>query len=310
MVSDLVVSIALLAGSVVGLWLGARLFVGSAVRLARRLGLSEVAIGLTVVAVGTSLPEVAVSVGAALTGTGDIAVGNVVGSNVFNLALILGFVALFGAIVVPRSLARRDGLVLFGASALAALVLVDLHLGRLEAAALVLALVAYLFALARAGEAPPTGGEDGEPFRARDPVLLISGLVLVLVSGDTLVGAAVDIARAAGVSEWAIGATVVAAGTSTPEFAVSVLALQRGRVGVSVGNLLGSNVFNALGVLGIAGLVHPLAVDPAALADLGWLLAVTGFVTVSLWSGHRLSRGEGGVLVGSELIRWVLDFLR
>lgn len=125
-----------------------------------------------------------------------------------------------------------------------------------------------------------------------------------------LVDATVILARSVGVSEWAIGATVVAAGTSTPEFAVSLLALRRGRVGVSVGNLLGSNVFNALGVLGIAGLVGPLTIDPAALSDLGWLLVVTGFVTVSLWSGHRLSRGEGGALIGSELTRWALDFLR
>lgn len=310
MVVDLAVPIALLAGSVAGLWLGAHLFVESAVRLARRLGLSEVVIGLTVVAVGTSLPEIAVTVEAALAGTGDIAVGNVIGSNVFNLALILGFVALFGAISVPRSLARRDGIVLFGASALAALVLVDLRLGRLEAGVLVLALAGYLLVLARAGEAPPTGTGDDEPFRRRDPVLLVAGLVLVLVGGTVLVDAAVTLARAVGVSEWAIGATVVAAGTSTPEFAVSILALRRGRVGVSVGNLLGSNVFNALGVLGIAGLVGPLTIDPAALSDLGWLLVVTGFVTVSLWSGHRLSRAEGGVLVGSELVRWALDFLQ
>ncbi|MEM4782399.1 MAG: calcium/sodium antiporter [Halalkalicoccus sp.] len=309
MVVDLVVPIALLAGSVVGLWLGARLFVESAVRLARRLGISEVAIGLTVVAVGTSLPEVAVTLEAALAGTGDIAVGNVIGSNVFNLALILGFVALFGSVAVPRSLARRDGIVLFGASALAALALVDLYLGRLEAAVLVFAFAGYLLALARVGAAPSADGEEGT-LRARDPLVLIVGLAIVLVSGDVLVGAAVDLARAVGVSEWAIGATVVAAGTSTPEFAVSVLALRRGQMGVSVGNLLGSNVFNALGVLGIAGLVRPLAVDPAALADLGWLLAVTAFVTVSLWSGHRLSRAEGGVLVGSELTRWALDFLR
>lgn len=216
---------------------------------------------------------------------------------------------MFEAIAIPQTLARRDGGVLFGASALAALVLVDLRLGRLEAAVLVLALAGYLLVLARAGAAPVAGddvGVDGS-FRARDPVLLIAGLTLVLVSGTVLVDAAVDLARSIGVSEWVIGATVVAAGTSTPEFAVSLLALRRGQVEVSVGNLLGSNV---LGVLGVAGLVRPLAVDPAALSDLGWLLVVTGFVTVALWSGRRLSRAEGGALVGSELTRWAFDFLR
>lgn len=310
MLADLAVPIALLAGSVVGLWLGARFFVESAIRLARRLGLSELAIGLTVVAVGTSLPEVAVTVEAALGGAGDIAVGNVIGSNVYNLALILGFVTLFGAIAVPRTLARRDGIVLLGATALAALVLVDLYLGRFEGVVLLLALVGYLLALMRTGAGPVADGDADRAFRRRDPVLLICGLAVVLVSGHLLVSAAVDLALTAGISEWAIGATVVAAGTSTPEFAVSVLALWRGQVGVSVGNLLGSNVFNALGILGIAGLVQPLSVDSAALADLGWLLFITGFVTIALWSGHRLSRGEGGVLVGSELARWILEFVR
>ncbi|WP_336362705.1 calcium/sodium antiporter [Halalkalicoccus salilacus] len=316
MATDLVASLVLLAGAVVGLWIGARAFVDGAVGLARRLGLSELVIGLTVVAVGTSMPELVVSVDAALAGTGDIAVGNVIGSNVYNLAFILGVIALFGNVAVPRTLVRRDGLALLGATTLAALVLLDLRLGRLEAAILLLALVAYFIALARAGspsssvaDAGTVGGED-DPFRLRDLVALVGGLALVLVSGHALVAAAVDLARSFGVSEWAIGATIVAAGTSTPEFVVSALALSRGRLGVSVGNLLGSNVFNALGVLGIAGLVRPLPIDPAALPDVGWLLVVTAFVTLSLWSGHRISRVEGGLLVGSELLRWSLDFLR
>ena len=305
-----VTSIALLAGAVVGLWIGARAFVDSAVRLARRVGLPELAIGLTVVAIGTSLPELTVSVDAALAGTGDIAVGNVIGSNVYNLAFILGVVTLFGSVAIPRSLARRDGSVLFGTTAFVALVLLDLHLGRIEAATLVVVLAGYLIVLARSGGEPGTPLEIDDPFRPRDVAVLLGGLVLVLASGHALVAAAVDFARAFGVSEWAIGATVVAAGTSTPEFAVSMLALSRGRTGVSIGNLLGSNVFNALGVLGVAGLVRPLPVDPVALADVGWLLAVTGFVTLSLWTGHRLSRVEGGLLVCSELLRWGLDLLR
>lgn len=223
---------------------------------------------------------------------------------------ILGVVTLFGSVVIPRSLARRDGSVLFGTTAFVALVLLDLRLGRFEAATLVLALVGYLIVPARSGGKSGTPLETDDPFRPRDVAVLLGGLALVLASGHALVTAAVDLARAFGVSEWAIGATVVAAGTSTPEFVVSMLALSQGRTGVSVGNLLGSNVFNALGVLGVAGLVRPLPVDPAALADVGWLLAVTAFVTLSLWSGHRLSRAEGGLLVCSELLRWGLDFLR
>ncbi|WP_331234714.1 calcium/sodium antiporter [Natronorarus salvus] len=317
MILDVGIPLAILVGTVIGLWIGARLFVDNAVDLARRFEISELIVGLTIVAVGTSLPELVVTVDAVLAGADDVAVGNVVGSNLYNLAFVLGVVVLSGSVAIPRSLARRDGVVLFVATALGALVLLDLHLARFEGALLLLALVAYLTVLARADSESGTGelgtedpGTASDRGRLRPLVLLGLGLALVIASGHLLVEVAVDLARTVGVSEWAIGSTVVAAGTSTPEFAVSVVALWGGRPGVSVGNLLGSNVFNVLGVLGFAGVVGPVSVDPSALADLGWLLVVTGFVTVSLWTGHRLSRTEGGLLVASELLRWALDLLR
>ncbi len=311
MLGGLWLSIAVLIAAVGGLWIGARLFVDNAASLARGFGISELVIGLTVVAIGTSLPELVVTVDATLAGAGNVAVGNVVGSNLYNLAFVLGVVVLAGSVAVPRSLARRDGPILFAATALVALVLLDLRLARFEATILLLALVAYLLTLARAGGERDEGRPDPPAaVGLRTGLVLCFGLALVVASGHVLVETAVALARAAGVSEWAIGVTVVAAGTSTPEFAVSLVALSQRRPGLSVGNLLGSNVFNALGVLGIAGLFGPLSVDPAALSDLGWLLVVTGFVTVSLRSGHRLSRVEGGLLVSSEALRWALGFLR
>jgi cation:H+ antiporter len=306
-------SLALIVLSVLALWAGARAFVDGAVRLARRIGLSELVIGLTIVAVGTSLPELVVTGRAALAGASDIAVGNVVGSNVYNLAFVLGLIALISPVAVSRPLVRRDGPALLGATLLAALVLRNLEVTRLEGFVLVAGLIAYLIVLARAG-GDPGPGSDGEAaadrrFGAIDAGRLVGGLALVLVGGHLLVVAATDLARAAGIAEWAIGATVVAAGTSTPELVVSVVAITGGRVGVSVGNLLGSSVFNVLGVLGVAGLFGPLTVAPAALADVGWLSVLTLVVVLALWSGHRLSRAEGGLLLATEALRWLLELL-
>jgi cation:H+ antiporter len=315
-VAGVAVPIALIVVSVLALWAGARAFVDGAVRLARRVGLPELVIGLTVVAVGTSLPELAVTARAALAGAGDIAVGNVVGSNVYNLALILGILALVSPVAVSGPLIRRDGPALLGATVFAAVVLRDLQVTRLEGALLVAALIAYLLVLARSGSEDGTGIEEatgtgsGESrFRAIDAGRLVGGLAFVLAGGHLLVFAATDLARAAGIAEWAIGATVVAAGTSTPELVVSVVAISGGRVGVSVGNVLGSSVFNALGVLGVAGLLGPLPVAPAALPDVGWLTVLTLVVVAALYSGRRLSRPEGGLLLASEALRWLLEFL-
>ena len=301
-------SLALIVASVAGLWIGARTFVDGAVRLARRVGLSELVIGLTVVAIGTSLPELVVTGGAALAGAGDIAVGNVVGSNVYNLAFVLGILALVSPIAVSQSVIRRDGPALIGATLLAAVALRNLWVTPVEGLVLVGALLAYLVLLSRAGE-EGVSIESG-PSRRRDPLLLVGGLVLVLASGHALVTAATKLARAVGVSEWAIGATIVAAGTSTPELAVSIVALSGGRLDVSVGNVLGSSVFNAAGILGVAGLLGPLTVAASALSGVGWLLVLTVLVVGGLWSSRRLSRVEGGLLLASEGIRWALEFLR
>lgn len=330
-----VVRLATIVATVFGLWVGARLLVDAAVRLARRAGLSELAIGLTVVAMGTSTPELVVTVDAALAGAGDIAVGNVVGSNIYNLALILGVVSLVEAVPVERSLVHRDGLVLVASTLVGFAVMGDLVVGRVEGVLLVGALVAYTAYLLHAesthtsaddssAASPPRDGRaasDADPNPAsafdvgqnaslgRDAALLVAGLAVVLVSGHYMVEAATALARGAGVSEWVIGGTIVAAGTSTPEFAVSLVAVQRGRLGVSVGNVVGSNVFNMLGILGVGAAVRPLAVSGAALESMVWLTVLVVAMVAALWSGRRLSRREGGLFAASELVRWVLGLL-
>jgi cation:H+ antiporter len=322
-----VVQLGIVAAAVLGLWLGSRLFVDAAVRLAEGVGLSELTIGLTVVAVGTSLPEVSVTVDAALRDAGDIAVANVLGSNVYNLAFILGVLALLHAVPVGAALVRRDGVALLAATALGGAVLLDLRVTRAEGALLVGAFVAYTAYLLWQGRGDATetgagGAESGAgteataptwldrvSFPGRNVVVLAAGLALVLVSGDALVVAASALARAAGVSEWVIGGTIVAAGTSTPEFAVSLMAVQQRRLGVSVGNIVGSNVFNSTAAVGVAAVVQPLAVTGAALTTLAWLAVVTVVMVAALWTNRVLSRSEGALFTASELVRWTLSAL-
>jgi cation:H+ antiporter len=158
-------------------------------------------------------------------------------------------------------------------------------------------------------DAVDASAEGETHFRARDVAALVGGLAVVLVSGDLMVGAASSLARGAGISEWVIGGTIVAAGTSTPEFAVSLVAIRRGRLGVSVGNIVGSNIFNFLGIMGLAAAIRPLALSGGVRSSVAWLLVVCAGLVAALWTGRRLSRPEGGVFVASEIVRWVVGLL-
>jgi len=317
-----VVQITVILLSILGLWVGARLLVDSAVRLARRFGLSDITIGLTIVAMGTSTPELSVSVDAALKGLGDIAVGNIIGSNIYNLAFILGVISVLRVIPIAESFVRRNGVALLGATLVGAVAIFDLQTTRLEGGLLAGLFVAYTAYLLRASQAEePTSHSFEEAditrqlteqvrFRGRDVVFLVGGLAVVLVSGDYMVRAASELARGAGISELVIGGTIVAAGTSTPEFAVSLVAIQRRSLGVSVGNIVGSNIYNITGILGVAALVRPLGVSSTALWTLAWLAGVTLLMVAALWTERALSRVEGALFATAEIARWILGILR
>lgn len=318
----LAVQLVIIAASVLGLWVGARSLVDAVVRLARRFGVSDLVIGLTIVAVGTSTPEIVVTTDAALAGLGEIAVGNVVGSNIYNLAFILGTVSLLRVIPVERSLVHRDGVALLGATLVSFVALFDQTVARIEGAVLFGLMVAYTLYLVRDErdsssidtDYPPSerleSAVERVPFRGRDALVFVGGLAVVLLSGHFLVEAASTVARSAGMSDWVIGGTIVAAGTSTPEFAVSLVAMRQGHIGMSVGNVVGSNIFNALGVLGLGSVLRPLAVGGAAIESMLWLAAVTVVMVGALWSGRELSRVEGGLFALSEIVRWVLGLFR
>ncbi|MFC6614673.1 calcium/sodium antiporter [Halopenitus salinus] len=320
---DSIVQIGVILLSILGLWIGARLLVDAVVRLARRFGLSDLTIGLTIVAMGTSTPELAVSLDATLKGFGDLAVANVLGSNIYNLAFILGVISLLKVIPIAESLVHRDGIALLASTLIGGIAVFDLRITRFEGVLLAGTFVAYTAYLLRANQSDSTTSPDQAPgnggvassvtervaFRGRDFGLLLGGLALVLVSGDYMVVAASELARGVGISEWVIGGTIVAAGTSTPEFAVSLVAIQRGSLGVSVGNIVGSNIYNITGILGVAAIVRPLVVSGLALETLAWLAGVSLLMVAALWTKRELSRVEGAFFTTSEIARWILGLL-
>lgn len=295
---------------------GAEALVRGAARLAARFGIPPLVIGLTVVAFGTSAPEMAVSVQSASNGQGDIAVGNVLGSNIFNVLMILGLSALVIPLTVSRQLIRLDVPLMIGASLLAWLLAIDQHYGRLDGILLFAGIVAYTAFQVRSGLSAKANGETnefeveyGERPEGRLALLghlgfVVLGLALLVWGSSLLVDAAVTLARALGLSELVIGLTIVAAGTSLPELATSVMAALKGERDIAVGNIVGSNLFNLLAVLGLAGLVAPapISVSPNALAfDYPVMVAVAVACLPIFFTGYRINRWEGLLFFGYYL---------
>jgi cation:H+ antiporter len=300
---------------VVALVAGAEGLVRGASRLAARTGLSAVVIGLTVVAFGTSAPELAVSMGAAFRDEADIAVGNVIGSNIANVLLVLGLSAVVGGgLVVAQRIVRIDVPIMLGCSVLVFLLALDGELVRWEGAVLFGLLIGYItWTVLAARRERDAGGEaelaieteydealGAEKLRASSPLadvgFVIGGLLLLVVGASALVEAATDIASSLGVSELVIGLTVVAVGTSLPEIATSVLAAARGQRDLAVGNAIGSNIFNILAVLGLSGLFSPSAIpvaDGAISIDFPVMIAVALACLPIFANGYLLKRWEG-----------------
>jgi cation:H+ antiporter len=290
---------------------GAEAVVRGASRLSALLGVTPLVIGLTVVAYGTSAPELAVSVRSALEG-GDIAAGNVLGSNIFNLLFILGAAALVRPLSVAQRLVRVDVPLLVAVSAAVWILSADGAVSRMEGIALVAGGVAYTAFAVRSGRREACGIHEeyrrqlgnsavGPGGVSLNVLLTAGGLVLLVVGAGRMVDGAVEIARFLGVGELVIGLTIVAVGTSAPEVATSILAAIRGERDIAVGNVVGSNLFNLLGVLGVASVVAPsgVRVAPAAVAyDFPVTLAASVLCLPFLISGFVLSRAEGGLLLG------------
>jgi cation:H+ antiporter len=288
---------------------GAGWLVDSSVRIARKFNISELVIGLTVIAIGTSAPEFAVTVTAAIRNMGDISVGNIVGSNIFNLGLILGGTAIFRSLKTSKKLVYRDGLFLLGGTIGLTFFLWDSKLNFTEGAVLFAMLIIYLGYLYWKKE--PVNleeAENAEPYKKYDPLLLLFSLILIVASSHFLVESASDLAAIFGISQWVIGATIVAAGTSAPEFATALVAAYKGHHGMSVGNLIGSDIFNMFGVLGVAAIIRELPVDAEARTNMLLLIGMVLLVIVFMRTNWKIGRLEGIILVLIGLSRWVFSF--
>jgi cation:H+ antiporter len=302
-------------GGLVLLIVGANALVRGASKLALSFGISPLVVGLTIVAFGTSAPEMAVSVGAVLDGRTDIAVGNVVGSNIFNVLFILGVSALITPLVVNIQLIRQEVPIMLGASLLLAALALDGRLGMLEGGLLFVLLLAYTVFLVVQSRRETAAAQDeyarenvpatvGE-WDAKLPVqllLIVVGLAALVGGSDLLVQAAVNFAKALGVSDLVIGLTIVAAGTSMPEVAASITAAVKGERDIAVGNVVGSNTFNILGCVGLSGLASGaagLGIAPSLLTfDLWVMLAVALACLPVFMTGREIARWEGAVFVG------------
>jgi len=292
---------------------GAELLVKGAATIATRLGIAPVVIGLTVVAFGTSAPEFAVSVGASVTGNTDMSLGNVVGSNSFNILLILGLSATVGGLIVTQRLIRFDIPIMILVSGVVYVLALNNSIGRIEGAVLFVSLLVYTVWLIRNArkDSKQVMDEYEESIDELEdqiidrPVwmliaLIAGGLGALVLGSNLLVNSATDIAESLGVSDLVIGLTVVAAGTSLPELATSVLAAIRGQRDIAVGNVVGSNIFNLLGVLGLSGV---LASDGIPVTDEGLRLDLPVMIVAALvlipicWNGFMIKRWEGFLMM-------------
>ena len=294
----------LVAGVAVVLWGADRLTDGS-VALAERMGIPQIVIGLTVVAMGTSMPEFFVSLMSAINGTPDLAVGNVVGSNIFNTLLIVGVAAMVAPITILHTTVRKDIPFAMVASTLLLMMCLDSEIGRIDALVLFILFIVFMVFTVRGAHQPkPTddapANAEAEAKPAMSPLkaclLMLLGLVCLVLGSNVFVGNASAIAHSLGVSDAVIGLTIVAGGTSLPELATSTVAAYRGNSGIAIGNVLGSNVFNILMILGITGLISPMAIQGITTVDLTMMVVSIMMLWLFSFTKCRVERWEGAAL--------------
>lgn len=304
------VTLALFLVGVVILVLGAELLVRGASRLATANGISPLVVGMTVVAYGTSSPELAIGVGSALAGQTAVALGNVVGSNIANILLVIGISALLAPMAVSKRLVRTDIPVMIGVTLALVILALDHNVGRVEGLVLLLAAVVFtVWSIRQGRKERRTGGEDrsataadsGTKWHVTQGAFVVVGLAMLIAGSQLVVDGAVWLAQVLGASEVIIGLTVIAVGTSLPEVVTSIIASIRGRIDLALGNIIGSNILNILAVLGASAAVSPEGVNVAA-AVLNFDFAVMTVVAIVcvpiFFTDHFVARWEGGLLLG------------
>ncbi len=302
-------------GGLLLLYYGAGWLVQGASNLARSLGLTPMVIGLTVVAFGTSAPELVVSLVSAIKGKSMIALGNVVGSNICNIALVLGLTAVFQPVTTSRIVIRRDIPLMLAISVFLLLLSLNAMIGRIEGVILFAGVIAYTWfnysVALRVNRTRPEAADEGPPApdaglmhkRGFQGLMIVGGIAAVVIGADLLVDAAVNIMSALGVDEKVVGLTVVAFGTSVPELATSVVAALKKEMDISLGNLVGSNVFNLLSVVGATAMVRPITIDggffhSGLVIDYMVMMIVSAMPLVMMRQDLTISRRKGLILVG------------
>lgn len=310
---EILLALVMLVAGFVALVKGADWFVDGTSSIAARLGIPQLVIGLTIVAMGTSAPEAAVSITASLSGSADITIGNVLGSNIMNILVILGLAALFTCIKVAKSTLRIEIPFVIGTSAVILLLGRDGMISRLDGVilwVLFLAYLGYLFWMAKHGN-----GDDGEEINTdraiwKSLLWAVIGLVLIVLGSDIAVEGASRLARMMGLSERLIGLTIVALGTSLPELCTSVAAARRGNADIAIGNIVGSNVFNILFVVGTSSLINPIPFAAAFTTDALISIAAALMLLVLCLRRKALTRAGGIIMLASYLAYFFIFLYR
>ncbi len=308
----MIYQIPLLILSIIMLWYGAKFLIESAEKIAVLFGISELVIGLTVVAFGTSAPEFAVSINAALSGHSSISVGNIIGSNIFNLGFILGVVAFIRPIKTSAKLVYRDGIFMILVTWLLVYFFYNdknFILTRTEGIVLAALLIFYLLFLFIKKEALEDEEIKSDKATLKDFLILPISITIIILGGKFLVSSASEIAKIFGMSEWLISITIVAAGTSAPEMVTSLAAVLKNKPGMSAGNLIGSNIFNILGVLGVASVINPLIIKSSSFTSLILLGVMVTIIIILMRIKWVISKIEGAIIFLLGILLWLYGFI-
>lgn len=321
---QIVIYTVLIVGGMFALIKGADMFVGGASNIAKLMKVPAIIIGLTIVSIGTSLPEASVSISGAISGSADISIGNIVGSNMFNVLVVLGFSLVFVPIIVDKGVVKRDLpiLILSGVLLLVFMLIGNegnaFILSRIECGILFALFVFYLvFSIIQAkkqgvqeNNAENSASEETKPKTWVSVVLLLVGLACIVVGGDFVVIGAKNIALQLGMSETLVGLTIVAIGTSLPELVTSIVAAKKGENDIALGNVVGSSIFNILLIVGLTGVITPLSVDAKVIVDvIAMLVVFVGLFVFTLFK-NKLPKYLGWIMLGLYVIYFAYIILR
>lgn len=291
----------ILAGIVLVLW-GADRLTDGAVALAERMNIPQIVIGLTIVAMGTSMPEFCVSLVSALKGTPDLAVGNIVGSNIFNSLLIVGVAAMVTPMTILHSTVKMDIPFALVAAVVLLMMCMDGNISRIDAGILLALLAIFMYVTLKEakGENGATKEANRHPMNGWKAIgFLLLGLVCLIVGSNIFVDGATNVAHTLGVSDAVIGLTIVAGGTSLPELATSVVSARKGQSGIAIGNVLGSNVFNILAILGLTGIISPMIIQGITTTDLSVMVVAMIMLWLFSFTKYTIARWEGAILTAT-----------